>query len=264
MTTIGNEEKVLYEIRDRIAYVTINRPHAYNACDLETYDRLAEVWADFAHNDDAWVAIFTGAGDKAFCAGSDIKQNFNTVPEPAEAFGAAGSGDMMRGLEIWKPIIAAVNGHCNGGGLEQALCCDFRVASENAQFGLGEVLLGLLPGGGGTQRLPRTIPLGHALWMLYTGERLDAQEAYRLGLVNKVVPQAELMDTAEEMARKLLAAGPLAVRAIKQAAVQGLGMPLADGLRLESHLFRLLAATEDSVEGTRAFAEKRVPQWKGR
>jgi len=259
-----SDEKVIYEIRDRVAYVTINRPHAYNACDFETYDRLAEVWADFAHNDDAWVAILTGAGDKAFCAGSDIKQNFTSAPEPADAFAAAGRGDLMRGLEIWKPIIAAVNGHCNGGGLEQALGCDFRVASENAQFGLGEVLLGLLPGGGGTQRLPRTIPLGHALWMLYTGERIDAHEAHRLGLVNKVVPLGDLMGTAEEMARKLLDAGPLAVRAIKQAAMQGLSLPLEEGLRLESHLFRLLATTEDSVEGTRAFAEKRSPQWKGR
>ena len=170
----------------------------------------------------------------------------------------------MRGLEIWKPIIAAVNGHCNGGGLEQALSCDFRIASENAQFGLGEVLLGLLPGGGGTQRLPRSIPLGEALWMLYTGDRIDAAEAYRLGLVNKVVPLDDLMTTAQAMASKLLEAGPLAVRAIKQAAMQGLSMPLEEGLRLENHLFQLLSRTEDSSEGTRAFAEKRKPVWQGR
>ena len=166
-------ESVIYEIRDRIAYVTINRPEAYNACDQPTYDRLADVWTDFARNDEAWVAILTGAGDKAFCAGSDIKKNFNSLPDPAESFAGAGRGDLMRGLEIWKPVIAAVNGHCNGGGLEQALSCDIRIASDNAQFGLGEVLLGLLPGGGGTQRLPRTIPLGHALWMLYSGERIE-------------------------------------------------------------------------------------------
>ena len=113
-------ESVIYEIEDRVAYVTINRPEAYNACDQATYDRLAEVWEDFAHNDEAWVAILTGAGDKAFCAGSDIKQNFNSAPEPANNFAAAGRGDLMRGLEIWKPVIAAVNGHCNGGGLERA------------------------------------------------------------------------------------------------------------------------------------------------
>ncbi|MDG1086488.1 MAG: enoyl-CoA hydratase-related protein [Acidimicrobiales bacterium] len=257
-------ETVIYEIRDKVAFVTINRPHAYNACDKPTYERLAEVWQDFAVNDDAWVAILTGAGDKAFCAGSDIKQNFTTKPEPSEAFEATGRADLMRGLDVWKPIIAAVNGHCNGGGMEMALGCDIRIASENAQFGLGESKLGLLPGGGGTQRLTRTIPLGDALWMLYSGERIDAAEAHRVGLVNRVVPLPDLMTTAEEMARKILEAGPLAVRAIKQAAIKGLSMPLDDGLRLESNLFRLLAMTEDSVEGTRAFAEKRPPEWKAR
>lgn len=257
-------ETVIYEVRDKIAFVTINRPQAYNACDQPTYDRLAEVWQDFAANDDAWVAILTGAGDKAFCAGSDIKLNFNAKPEPADAFASANHADLMRGLDIWKPIIAAVNGHCNGGGLEMALGCDIRVASDNAQFGLGEVRIGLLPGGGGTQRLPRAIPLGDALWMLYSGERIDAAEAHRLGLVNRVVPLPDLLATAEAMANKLLEAGPLAIRAIKQAAIQGLSMPLDDGLRLESNLFRLLAMTEDSVEGTRAFAEKREPEWKAR
>jgi enoyl-CoA hydratase/carnithine racemase len=257
-------ETVIYEIRDKVAFVTINRPQAYNACDKPTYERLAEVWQDFAVNDDAWVAILTGAGDKAFCAGSDIKQNFTTKPEPADAFGSQGRPDLMRGLDVWKPIIAAVNGHANGGGLEMALGCDIRIASENAHFGLGESRLGLLPGGGGTQRLTRTIPLGDALWMLYSGERIDAAEAYRVGLVNRVVPQADLMATAEAMARKILEAGPLAVRAIKQAAIKGLSMPLDDGLRLESNLFRLLAMTEDSVEGTQAFAEKRQPEWKAR
>ncbi len=259
-----NPGTVLYEIRDRIAYVTINRPDAYNACDFATYQRLSEVWQDFAQNDDAWVAILTGAGDKAFCAGSDIKQNFNTTPDPGEAFDPSSRPDLMRGLEVWKPIIAAVNGHCNGGGLEMALGCDIRVAADTAQFGLGEVRLGLLPGGGGTQRLPRTIPLGDALWMLYTGERIDAAEAYRLGLVNRVVPLGDLLATAEAMAHKILEAAPLAVRAIKQAAIQGLSMPLADGLRLESNLFRLLAMTADSVEGTLAFAEKRSPEWQAR
>lgn len=257
-------ESVIYEIRDKVAYVTINRPEAYNACDQPTYDRLAEVWKDFSTNDDAWVAILTGAGEKAFCAGSDIKLNFNTAPQPAEAFNSADHGDLVRGLDIWKPIIAAVNGHCNGGGMEMALACDIRVASDNAQFGLGEVRLGLLPGGGGTQRLPRTIPLASALWMLYTGERIDAQEAYRLGLVNRVVRQSDLLPTVEAMARKLLEPGPLAIRAIKQAAIRGLSMPLEDGLRLESDLFRLLAGTEDSTEGTRAFTEKRKPVWKAR
>ena len=255
-------DTVIYEIRDKIAYVTINRPEAYNACDLATYARLSEVWRDFCDNDDAWIAILTGTGEKAFCAGSDIKLNFSTVPHPSEAFDPDKQASITRGLDVWKPIIAAINGHCNGGGLEMALSCDIRVASENAQFGLGEVKLGLLPGGGGTQRLPRTISLCNALWMLFTGERIDAQEAYRVGLVNRVVPLPDLISTAGAMAHKILEAGPLAVRAIKQAAIKGLSMPLEDGLRLESHLFRLLRTTEDSGEGTRAFAEKRKPQWK--
>lgn len=257
-------DTVIYEIKNKIAYITINRPEAYNACDQPTYDRLSEVWHDFRDNEDAWVAILTGMGEKAFCAGSDIKLNFSFMPHPSEAFEPQVDRDIMRGLDIWKPIIAAVNGHCNGGGMEMALSCDIRVASENAQFGLGEVKLGLLPGGGGTQRLPRTVPLCHALWMLYTGERIDAQEAYRIGLVNKVVPLADLMPTAEEMAGKILAAGPLSVRAIKQAAIRGMSMPLQDGLGLEAQLFRLLRVTEDSVEGPRAFAEKRPAEWKAR
>lgn len=255
-------DTVIYEIRDKIAYITINRPQAYNACDQITYNRLSEIWHDFRDNDDAWIAILTGMGEKAFCAGSDIKLNFSFLPRPSEAFDPQPQRDIMRGLELWKPIIAAINGHCNGGGLEMALGCDIRVASENAQFGLGEVKLGLLPGGGGTQRLPRAVPLCHALWMLYTGERIDAQEAYRIGLVNKVVPLPQLMPTAAAMAQKILAAGPLSVRAIKQAAIKGLSMPLEDGLRLESHLFGFLRTTKDCIEGTTAFAEKRPPQWK--
>ncbi|MBL7210991.1 MAG: enoyl-CoA hydratase/isomerase family protein [Desulfobacteraceae bacterium] len=255
-------DSVIYEIKDKIAYVTINRPHALNACDQPTYNRLAEVWQDFRDNDDAWIAIITGMGERAFCAGSDIKLNFSAVPRTSEAFDHQRKGDLVRGLEIWKPIIAAINGHANGGGLEIALACDIRVASENAQFGLGEVKIGLLPGGGGTQRLPRAVSLCNALWMLYTGDRIDAQEAYRIGLVNRVVPLPELMLTAEAMARKILESGPLAVRAIKQAAIKGLSMPLEDGLRLEQNLFRMLRITEDRGEGTKAFAEKRKPQWK--
>jgi E-phenylitaconyl-CoA hydratase len=257
-------ESVIYEIKNKIATITINRPQALNACDETTYERLTEVWHDFRDNDDAWIAILTGMGEKAFCAGSDIKQNFSDVPHPAEAFDHIKRQTLLNGLEIWKPIIAAINGHCNGGGLEMALACDIRVASENAQFGLGEVKLGLLPGGGGTQRLPRSISLCNALWMLYTGDRIDAKEAHRIGLVNRVVPLPELMTTAKIMAEKILEAGPLAVRAIKQAAMKGLSMPMEDGLRLEQNLFRMLRATEDSREGTRAFAEKRKPRWKAR
>ncbi|HJN53292.1 MAG: enoyl-CoA hydratase-related protein [Pseudomonadales bacterium] len=257
-------DSVIYEIKDKIAYVTINRPQALNACDEPTYDRLAEVWQDFRSNDDAWIAIITGMGERAFCAGSDIKKNFTDEPRPAGTFEHIQNGTLTRGLEIWKPIIAAINGHCNGGGLEMALACDIRVAADHAQFGLGEVKIGLLPGGGGTQRLPRAISLCNALWMLYTGDRIDAEEAHRIGLVNRVVALPELMSTAEAMAQKILEAGPVAVRAIKEAAIKGLSMSLEDGLQLEQDLFGMLRTTEDSREGTRAFAEKRKPRWQAR
>ncbi|MGA7764214.1 MAG: enoyl-CoA hydratase/isomerase family protein, partial [Candidatus Binataceae bacterium] len=164
--------KVLFEKKGPIAYVTINRPERLNACDFETYGRLSQIWREFGEDPALRVAIFTGAGERAFCAGSDIKSNY--VERPNEELLDAPYPVMF---ELTKPIIAAINGHANGGGLEQALCCDIRVAADHAQFGLGEVRLGWLPGGGGTQRLPRLIPLGRALEMLYTGNRIGAEEA---------------------------------------------------------------------------------------
>src|SRR5262245_21586276 len=180
--------KVVFEKRGRVAHVTINRPERLNACDFETYTRLTEIWTEFRDDPDLRVAIFTGAGDRAFCAGSDIKSNY---VEKIGVEGARTPYAVM--LELTKPIIAAINGHANGGGLEQALACDIRVAAEHAQFGLGEVRLGWLPGGGGTQRLPRLIPLGRALEMLYTGKRIDAREALKLGLADYVVPLPQLI-----------------------------------------------------------------------
>src|SRR5690242_19824113 len=166
--------------------------------------------------------------------------------------------------DLYKPIIAAINGHANGGGLEQALACDIRVAAEHAQFGLGEVRLGWLPGGGGTQRLPRLIPLGRALEMLYTGNRIGAAEALRLGLVDHVVPKERLIGKCEEIAAEICKSAPRAVQTIKQAALRGLDLPLAEGLALEGELFRSLRGTEDAREGGRAFAEKRSPRWRGK
>src|SRR5581483_11781408 len=167
-------------------------------------------------------------------------------------------------FELTKPIIAAINGHANGGGLEQALCCDIRVAADHAEFGLGEVRLGWLPGGGGTQRLPRLIPLGRALEMLYTGNRIGASEALRLGLVDHVVPMSQLMSKCEAIAAEICKSAPLAVQRIKYVALHGLDLPLADGLRLEREHYEWLQTTEDSREGALAFAEKRPPDWKGR
>ncbi len=251
--------KVLFEKRGPVAYVTINRPERLNACDFETYEMLAQAWCEFRDDPELRVAILTGAGERAFCAGSDVKANY------VERFAAEWENPLFSVLfDLYKPIIAAINGHANGGGLEQALACDIRVAAEHAQFGLGEVRLGWLPGGGGTQRLPRLIPLGRALEMLYTGRRIGAQEALRLGLVDYVVPMAELMSKCEEIAAEICKSAPLAVERIRQAVLRGLDLPLAEGLKLERDLYRFLQGTEDAREGARAFAEKRPPRWRGR
>jgi len=251
--------KVIFEKRGAVAYVTINRPDRLNACDFETYGRLAEIWREFREDDSLRVAILTGAGERAFCAGSDVKSNYveQAGQEPPDP-----PFPVM--LDLYKPIIAAINGHANGGGLEQALACDIRVAADHAQFGLGEVRLGWLPGAGGTQRLPRLIPLGRALEMLYTGNRINAEEALRLGLVDHVVPMSRLMSKCEEIAAEICKSSPLGVQRIKQAVLRGLDVPLADGLKLERELYLWLQTTDDAREGARAFAEKRPPNWKGR
>ncbi len=251
--------KVLFEKKGPIAYVTINRPERLNACDFETYETLAQVWREFRDDPALRVGILTGAGERAFCAGSDVKSNY--VERPKEE-----PQNILFPLlfDLYKPIIAAINGHANGGGLEQALCCDMRVAADHAQFGLGEVRLGWLPGAGGTQRLPRLIPLGRALEMLYTGNRIGAEEALRLGLVDYVVPMNKLISKCEEIAAEICKSAPLAVQKIKQAALRGLDVPLADGLKLEKELYNWLQDTEDAREGALAFAEKRPPQWKGK
>ncbi len=251
--------KVIFEKKGPIAYVTINRPERLNACDFETYTRLTDIWTEFRDDPGLRVAIFTGTGERAFCAGSDIKSNY---VEKTGAQGARTPYPVM--LELTKPIIAAINGHANGGGLEQALACDIRVAAEHAQFGLGEVRLGWLPGGGGTQRLPRLIPLGRALEMLYTGKRIDAHEALRLGLVDYVVPMDQLITRCEEIASEICKSAPLAVQKIKEVALRGLDLPLADGLRLERDGYQWLTGTEDAREGALAFADKRSPAWRGK
>ena len=227
--------KVLFEKKGPIAYVTINRPERLNACDVETFRLLAEVWREVGDDPALRVGILTGAGERAFCVGSDLKANDGERPgeEPQPSPFSLLS-------DLSKPIIAAINGHANGAGLEQALCCDIRVAAEHAQFGLGDARLGWLPAGGGTQRLPRLIPVGRALEMLYTGNRIGAQEAWRLGLVDHVVPMSQLMSKCEEIAHEICQSAPLAVQKIKQAVLRGLDMPLAEGLKLERELYKWL------------------------
>ena len=260
---------ILYEQKDRVVTITINRPDAMNAIDPETHDELIDAWIRFRDDPEAWVAILTGAGEKAFSAGADLKK---LIPQ---AFASAGTGrgrshndyglgGITRGLEIWKPMIAAVNGYALAGGLEQVLACDLRAAAEHATFGLTEVRWAIMPGAGGTQRLPRALPLAKAMEMILTAETISAQEAYRLGLVNAVVPLPELMPTARRWAQTLCERGPLAVRAAKEAVIRGLSLPLADGLRLEAFLSGTLRGTEDAIEGPKAFAEKRKPAFKAR
>lgn len=257
----------IYEKRGRVAYLTINRPDARNALNRDVLRGLAKAVADFHQDDDVWVAILTGAGEEAFSAGADLKERSREAggaETRRDAFWAPARGTLVRGLELWKPVIAAVNGACIGGGLELALACDIRVASEHATFAQGEVRWGLIPGGGGTQRLPRAVPLGIALEMLFTGRPIDAREAWRIGLVNAVVAARDVLPKAEAVAQEICANGPLAVRAIKEAVYRGLGMPLEDALRLEATLSRIIRTTEDSREGPRAFAEKRRPEFKAR
>ena len=250
-------EKVIVEKSDGIVHVRINRPEVMNACDGETYNAIADAWDDLENDPNLRVGILSGEG-RSFCVGTDIKW----VNSPD----AEGFQDRLypRLLTLTKPVIAAIHGHCNGGGLEQALGADMRVSAEDAHFGFGEIRLGWIPGGHGTQRLPRVIPLGNALELLYTGNRIDAQEAYRLGLVNHLVPADQLMAKCEQIAADIVKSAPLAVQKMKTVVMQGLDMPLAQGVKLENESFEWLMQTEDAKEGALAFAEKRAPNWKAK
>ncbi|MBI3068525.1 MAG: enoyl-CoA hydratase/isomerase family protein [Betaproteobacteria bacterium] len=252
-------------VENRIVTVTLNRPEAMNAVDPEMRGLLHQTWERIRTDDEIRVAIITGAGDKAFCTGSDLKKTMPAQETFAQqAFARAGSGAIIAGLATDKPLIAAVNGYAMGGGMELALACDIRVCSENAQFALSEVRVGSIPGSGGTQRLPRFVSMSNAMLMLLTGERVDANEAYRIGLVSRVVPQRELLAAAREIAEKIAANAPLSVRAVKRLVAQGMDMPLAHAIDVERYVFGLLYSSEDRIEGRKAFAEKRKPNYKGR
>jgi len=249
-----------YRKEGKIAFFTINHP-PLNSITLEGIKEYSAALTDFRDDSDLWVGIITGKGRRAFCAGGDIADMLPTMKKreaPQKA-----SPTPQRGLELWKPLIAAVNGIAIGGGLEIALTCDIRVASENARFGLPEVNVGLIPGWGGTQRLPRQIPWCKAAEMIFTGQTIDAQEAYRIGLVNQVVPLESLLTVAREYADAICQAAPLAVQAAKEAMWRGLGMTLEEGLQLEDKLVYRILTTQDFIEGTAAFLEKRNPLYKG-
>jgi len=252
-----------YEKRDRIAYITLNRPEALNAFNPELVQAFSEALIDFRDDDNLWVAIVTGAGERAFCAGADIK---TLLPRMKEQLSKPWLQPVtiMRGLEVWKPMIAAINGHALGGGLEVALACDIRIAAENATFGLPEVRLGLIAGWGGCARLPRVIPLAKAAEILLTGQPMSAQEAYRIGLVNEVVPLDQLMPTAERWAERIMEPGPLAVRAAKEIMVRSMNMTLEESLKLEWQKIGELFYTQDAEEGRQAFIEKRKPRFQAK
>ena len=258
-------KNITYETRGRLAYVTINRPDRRNAIDPDTSRELKDAFEAFKADDEAWVAILTGTGDQAFSAGADLVAM-------AQAFAGGDGrpgwdvpfGGITRGFECWKPIIAAINGYCLAGGLELALACDIRVAAEHATFGLPEPKRAIIPAAGGTQRLPRVVPLAFAMELLMTGDRFDSETALRFGLVSRVVAADKLMATAEEIAAKILECGPLAVRYIKESAMRGREMSLEDGLKLESQMAGKVFQSEDAREGPTAFAQKRKPEYKGR
>jgi enoyl-CoA hydratase len=231
--------------------------------DPDTLREMGQALEDFRGDEGCWVGIVTGSGERAFCAGADIKKTLPFLKECRDKPQQM-PPTLWRGFELWKPMIAAVNGMALGGGLELALACDLRLAAENASFGAPEVKLGLIPGWGGTQRLPRSIPVARAAELLFTGQAIDAQEAYRLGLVNRVVPLKELMVATREWADRLCEVGPLGLRAAKEAMLRGMSMPLEEGLRLELKLFEDLLFTEDVDEGIDAFMNKRKPDFKAR
>jgi enoyl-CoA hydratase/carnithine racemase len=252
---------VEYKKEDKIAIITLNRPEAMNSLSVDLRIALHDAMVDFRDDPNLWVAILTGAGDRAFSAGADIK---SFRPATSEEVKKQPEGEAVRADKIWKPFIAAINGYCLGGGLELAMTCDIRIASENAQMGQPEINIGFMPGAGGTQRLPRFVPRAVAAEMLLTGNRIDAQEALRIGLVSRVVPLDQLLPTAMEIAGTICERGPLGVRASKEAMIKGYDMDLEDGLILERKLNAQIRTTEDFMEGAKAFAQKKPPQYKGK
>ena len=255
---------VLYEKKGTIAYVTVNRPKVLNALNTPTWKDLRTAFEDARDDIAVRGVVLTGAGDKAFIAGADIGELAHASAVDAERSSRFGQ-DVLDLIEnLGKPVIAAINGFALGGGCETAMACTIRIAVETAKFGQPEVTLGLVPGGGGTQRLPRLVGKGHALQLILSGEMINAQEAYRIGLVNEVVPAANLIDRAETILKQIMANAPIAVKFSLEAANKGMDTSQAEGFALEASYFGICAATEDKKEGTSAFLEKRAPKFHGR
>lgn len=268
---------IIYEKKGHIAVVTINRPEARNSLDFETMGQLSKAWLDFRDDPNLRVAIVTGAGDRDFCVGADLKKFIPAVTEQVEELASLEKsllGDeyppnaplvaVLREGDIWKPIIGAVNGICSSGGLEMLQGTDIRIAAEHATFSIAEPKRGLFPGGGSTVRLPRQIPFVRAMEILLTCEFITAQQAYEIGLINRVVSKEELMDTAMGIAETICQNAPLAIQAIKRSVRKGMNLSMDEALDLELKIAAEVFMTEDAKEGPRAFAEKRKPVWKGR
>jgi len=259
-------DHVIYEKSGHIVYVTLNRPTRMNALDRHSHMELIEIFDDFAGDPDCWLAIITGAGDRAFCAGNDLKATAQASAKGQRRVDSSSRfAAITRSYRCPKPLIAAVNGVALGGGFEIALACDIVIAADTARFGLPEPRVGLIAGAGGIHRLSRQIPLKHAMGMLLTGRLVSADEGYRLGFVNEVVPAAELMQTAQRWANEMLECSPLLVQLTKEAAEEGFSLPVDEAIARDwvERVPRMLAS-QDYIEGPKAFSEKRKPAWSGR
>jgi enoyl-CoA hydratase/carnithine racemase len=263
-STPASFENINYEAKGAIAYIRINRPKVLNALNMATMEELRVAFLTAKADDAVRIVIITGAGEKAFVAGADISELAKNDTVAAKEYAHRGQAVLDLIENLGKPTIACINGFALGGGCEIAMACSMRLASENAKLGQPEVKLGLIPGYGGTQRLPRLVGKGIAMQMLLSGELITGQEALRIGLVNEVVPPADLVTRAEAIANKIIANAPLAVRYAMDAVNRGMEMTVADGLFLEATLFGVCCATEDKNEGTKAFLEKRPAQFRGR
>jgi enoyl-CoA hydratase/carnithine racemase len=259
-----NFENILFEKRGSIAYVTVNRPKVLNALNMATMEELRAVFTAIKDDREVRVAIMTGSGQKAFIAGADIGELAKQDAVSGKEYTHRGQSVLDLIENLGKPVIACINGFALGGGCEIAMACTMRLASENAKFGQPEVKLGIIPGYGGTQRLPRLVGKGIAMQLVLAGEMISAQEAHRIGLVNEVTPSAELIPRAEAIAQKIIANSPLAVQYAMEAVNKGMEMTLAEGLYLEAVLFSVACSSEDKKEGTTAFLEKRPAQFKGK
>jgi len=264
MAYTTNAETLLIEVADQVATVTLNRPRALNALNAQVFSDLKNTFTALSKDPEVRVILITGTGEKAFAAGADINELTATNRVTGRALARRGSAIFRQIETCGKPVIALINGFALGGGCELALACTMRIAAETAKLGQPEVKLGLIPGYGGTQRLPRLVGQSKALKLLLTGEMIDAQEALRIGLVDEVVPATRLLERGRELAQSILAMAPLAVAGCLEAVHKGASRELDSALRIEAMVFGRLSDTADKTEGTRAFLEKRPPVWSGR